>query len=78
MSQNILKLAHEYLQIDQDHDTKSQIQTLIEKQDFKTLESLLCGRISFGTSGLRARMGPGYTQMNCLTVIQTTQGNFKL
>ncbi|KAI9872516.1 MAG: Phosphoglucomutase-3 [Pleopsidium flavum] len=28
----------------------------------------------FGTAGLRARMGAGYSRMNCLTVIQTSQG----
>ena len=30
--------------------------------------------MTFGTAGLRARMGAGYAYMNCLTVIQTSQG----
>ena len=30
--------------------------------------------ISFGTAGLRARMEAGFSRMNCLTVIQTSQG----
>ncbi len=30
--------------------------------------------MAFGTAGLRARMGAGYSFMNCLTVIQTSQG----
>lgn len=30
--------------------------------------------MTFGTAGLRARMGAGYARMNCLTVIQTSQG----
>ena len=31
-------------------------------------------RMEFGTAGLRTRMGPGNSQMNDLTIIQTTQG----
>ena len=30
--------------------------------------------ISFGTAGLRARMEAGFSRMNCLTIIQTSQG----
>lgn len=38
------------------------------------LESILVDRIQFGTAGLRAKMGPGFSQMNELTIIQTSQG----
>lgn len=31
-------------------------------------------RIGFGTSGLRAEIGAGFARMNCLTVIQASQG----
>jgi len=31
-------------------------------------------RMEFGTAGLRARMGAGYSMMNDLTIIQSTQG----
>ena len=34
---------------------------------------LLGSRMLFGTAGLRAKMGAGYSQMNDLTVIQTAQ-----
>ncbi len=37
-------------------------------------ERLLMTRLKFGTAGLRGPMGPGYCQMNELTVIQATQG----
>lgn len=30
--------------------------------------------IQFGTAGLRGRMSAGFSRMNCLTVIQTSQG----
>lgn len=34
-------------------------------------------RMEFGTAGLRAKMGPGNSQMNDLTIIQTAQGLLK-
>lgn len=30
--------------------------------------------MGFGTAGLRSKMGAGYSRMNDLTIIQTTQG----
>lgn len=32
------------------------------------------GRLSFGTAGLRAAMGPGFKRMNDLVIIQSSQG----
>lgn len=31
-------------------------------------------RLEFGTAGIRGRMGPGYANINDLTIIQTSQG----
>lgn len=42
--------------------------------DNATLEKLLMHRMEFGTAGLRGKMGPGYSQMNDLVIIQTSQG----
>ena len=42
--------------------------------DESQLSKLFLQRIEFGTAGLRGRMGPGYSQMNDLVVIQTAQG----
>jgi len=57
-----------------DPDTKREIQSLLGNDDRTELEARLRHRMSFGTAGLRARMGAGYSRMNCLTVIQTSQG----
>jgi phosphomannomutase len=66
--------VHEYLRLDKDPKTHAQMRQLLEAEDFETLRDLVEGRLSFGTAGLRAAIGPGYTRMNGLTVIQTTQG----
>lgn len=34
-------------------------------------------RLKFGTAGLRGHMGCGYSQMNDLVIIQTSQGLLK-
>lgn len=48
--------------------------TTMLAEDPEGLSSLFDGRISFGTAGLRAAMGPGPRQMNRLVVRQTTAG----
>jgi phosphomannomutase len=70
--------VHEYLRLDKDPKTHAAMSELLEAKDFETLRELLEGRLSFGTAGLRAAIGPGYTRMNGLTVIQTTQGLYKV
>ncbi len=71
---DILQKAKNYLQLDTDPKTLEEMKTFIENKDMTTLTERLHGRISFGTAGLRAPMGAGTTRINCLTVLQTTQG----
>lgn len=42
--------------------------------DIKILSKLFLKRLEFGTAGLRGCMGPGYSQMNDLVIVQTGQG----
>ncbi len=53
--------------------TRTEIEDLVKANSVKELESRLLERMSFGTAGLRSRMGAGYSMMNDLTIIQTTQ-----
>uniref|UniRef100_A0A1B6E2I8 Phosphoglucomutase-2 n=1 Tax=Clastoptera arizonana TaxID=38151 RepID=A0A1B6E2I8_9HEMI len=50
---------------------------LLKQNDLKGLSKLLNQRMEFGTAGLRGRMGPGFSQMNDLVIIQTGQGLLK-
>ncbi|KAH0542082.1 hypothetical protein FGG08_003462 [Glutinoglossum americanum] len=68
------ELATEWLRLDKDGITRKEIQSLMEAQDGDELERRLRNRITFGTAGLRARMEAGFSRMNSLTVIQTSQG----
>jgi len=59
---------------DKNEKTRLQIKSLADKKNVPELKRLLLKRMEFGTAGLRTRMGPGNSQMNDLTIIQTTQG----
>jgi len=71
---DVRQLAREWLRLDKDPDTRSEIQDLLGREDVDELEKRLRNRIKFGTAGLRARMEAGFSRMNSLTVIQASQG----
>jgi phosphoglucomutase / phosphopentomutase len=50
---------------------------LVVAKKYDELRGRLLERMEFGTAGLRSRMGAGYSMMNDLTILQTTQGFLK-
>lgn len=46
---------------------------LLDEENADELHTRFGSRMEFGTAGLRAVMGAGISQMNDLTIIQTTQ-----
>jgi len=71
---NLYKLAENYCQLEHDSSYKEYIQNLCKEKNEKELEALVKKPLTFGTAGLRAEMGPGFSRMNGLTVIQASQG----
>ncbi|KAL9062956.1 MAG: hypothetical protein Q9157_008512 [Trypethelium eluteriae] len=71
---SVENLAKEWLRIDQDPSTREEISGLLSEGNHSELEVRLKHRITFGTAGLRARMEAGFSRINALTVIQTSQG----
>ncbi|KPA82483.1 phosphomannomutase-like protein [Leptomonas pyrrhocoris] len=67
-------LVKQWLEWDHDPVTRAAVEALVAKNDTATLQSILGSRMTFGTAGLRATMGPGNAHMNRLTVLQTAQG----
>ncbi len=77
MDAEVQAAVQQWLQLDVDPRTRREVQRMHEARDEAGLrEALLGPRISFGTAGLRAAMGPGLPHMNLLTVTQATQGLF--
>jgi len=71
---DILETAKLYVSWDPNAETRAQVQALIDENKTDVLTSILGQRVQFGTAGLRAEMGPGYTRMNDIVILQTTQG----
>ena len=67
-------LTREWLRMDKDEATRNEIEELVKQDNVKELEMRLGSRLTFGTAGLRARMGAGFSRLNSLTIIQTSQG----
>jgi len=69
-----LEVVRSWIDADPDLETKKELQDLVDKGEIKKIESLFESRLSFGTAGLRAELGPGPMRMNRLVVAQTAQG----
>jgi len=63
-----------WMKYDKNEKSRKEIQSMVDSRDVSGLEQCLLKRMTFGTAGLRAKMAPGNTFMNDLTIIQTTQG----
>ncbi|KAF9459335.1 hypothetical protein BDZ94DRAFT_1268397 [Collybia nuda] len=67
-------LVKDWLAMDQNNETKNEIQTLWSNGNTEELEMRMRPRIEFGTAGLRGRMEAGWARMNDLIILQTSQG----
>ncbi|KOC68335.1 Phosphoglucomutase-2 [Habropoda laboriosa] len=65
---------NEWLKWNKDQNAEHKIRELICNNNNKILSNLFLKRLEFGTAGLRGCMGPGFSQMNDLVIIQTGQG----
>ncbi|KAJ6243390.1 phosphomannomutase 45a [Anaeramoeba flamelloides] len=66
--------ANQWLKIDTNKETRQEVEKLIKGKKQEQLQELFDKRLEFGTAGLRAKMGAGYSRMNHITVQQTAQG----
>ncbi|KAI9493550.1 hypothetical protein BDB00DRAFT_822476 [Zychaea mexicana] len=71
---DISVLVQEWLRLDENEETRTEITALLEANNYDELKKRLATRIEFGTAGLRAKMEAGFSRMNDLTVLQTSQG----
>lgn len=53
--------------------TRAQVASLLAAGRHDELKARFLSRMTFGTAGLRAPMGAGFSRINDLTVIQATQ-----
>ena len=48
----------------------SQVQRLLDDDNWTELTTIMAPRLEFGTAGIRGRMGAGFGRMNDLVIIQ--------
>ncbi len=66
--------ARAWIAGDPDPRMRDELESALSSDDLSTLEDLMGAALSFGTAGLRGRVGPGPNRMNRAVVIRTTRG----
>ncbi|KAL1947532.1 hypothetical protein VTO73DRAFT_13256 [Trametes versicolor] len=74
MDPELKGLVDQWLHLDPNEETRSEIQTLVDDGNTSELQKRMSPRIEFGTAGLRGRMEAGWARMNDLIIIQASQG----
>ena len=67
-----IDLAKDWVRQDPDPETRRELQTLIDAEDFDAIRERFSSSLEFGTAGLRALLGAGPARMNRVTVMKTT------
>lgn len=63
-----------WLALDNRPESLAEVKRMVSLGQTSQLQGLMEQRLEFGTAGLRALMGPGFSRMNSVTVQQTAQG----
>ncbi|XP_078369172.1 phosphopentomutase-like [Oculina patagonica] len=64
----------EWLHLDKEPASIAEVKKLTKEMKFDELRQMMMSPLSFGTAGLRSKMGAGFSRINDLTIIQATQG----
>lgn len=70
----VIQQARSWIQTEPEQRYVEELNALIDTGDIAALEELFGTRISFGTAGLRAQVGPGPAAMNAQVVRQASVG----
>ena len=71
---DLIAAAEAWIAADPDPATRSELRGLIDAGDLDALGSAMGGTLTFGTAGIRGRVGAGSNRMNRAVVIRTTAG----
>ncbi|CCC69031.1 hypothetical protein NCAS_0C00410 [Naumovozyma castellii] len=72
--ENLREPINLWLRLDQNEETRKEVLQLCENKNWPELHQRFDTRIVFGTAGLRSRMEAGFSRMNSLIILQSTQG----
>lgn len=70
----LLAAAEAWIAADPDPETRDELRALIDDGDMDALRVVMDGTLTFGTAGIRGRVGAGSNRMNRAVIIRTTAG----
>lgn len=71
---NLNVLIKKYLTYEKIDEFRQSIENLLKNNEIEEVTKLIGKRLTFGTAGIRGSMGAGFSRMNDLVIIQTSQG----
>jgi phosphomannomutase len=71
---DLVERARAWVEGDPDPETRADLEAVIESGDTAELESRMSTALTFGTAGIRGKVGAGSGRMNRAVVIRTTYG----
>ena len=69
-----IEIAQQCLEWDPNEETRKAILDMLNTNSLDSIQKVFSTRVEFGTTGLRAPMGPGTSCLNDLIILQTAQG----
>lgn len=74
MNDELVRRARGWIAADPDPSTRSELEDLVQRQDWAELAERMNGVLEFGTAGIRGAVEAGSNRMNRAVVIRTTAG----
>lgn len=71
---SLLQRAREWIEADPDPTTRAELEALLDPRDDSELAARMDTTLTFGTAGIRGKVGAGPGRMNRAVVIRTTHG----
>ncbi len=71
---DLVLIAREWLAQDPDPLTRAELADILDRRDTAALADRFCGKLEFGTAGLRGELGAGRNRMNRVTVMRAAAG----
>lgn len=74
MDNNLRKLVEKWLEVDQNAETRKEVELLLRDKNYDALKAQMEGKLTFGTAGIRTGMCAGFARLNDFTILKISSG----